>query len=316
MIEYRSFRNYDPPQIVRLWNQAGLGSGAAQQLTNDVSFDLMNYSQPFFDREGLIVACEDERPIGFVHAGFGCTPDGNAIDRSRGVICAVLVDPDCRRQGIGRRLVTQATDYLRERGAQTIDAGPSPQRDPFYFGLYGGPRPAGFLESDEAAAPFFQALGFQPVEQYLITSRKMSDRDPVNFRLTTIRRKWELALVDSPVPCPWWWSCHYGRLDALFCVLVPRGGGQPVAGLTVVGLDTYMPAWREQAIGLTELWVEDKHRREGFGQTLIVEVIKKLRQETITRVTANVKADDAASVAVFRSAGFKTVDRGVVYRAG
>jgi len=316
VIEYRSFRNYDPPQIVRLWNQAGLGSGAALHLTNDVSFDMMNYSQPYFDNNGLIVACDNGRIVGFVHAGFGCESDGNSLDRRQGVICAVVVHPEYRRQGIGRELVQRASIYLRERGAESIDAGPAPQRDPFYFGLYGGPRPAGFLQSDESAAPFFEAIGFHPVEQYLITSRKMSDRDPINFRLTTIRRKWELALVDTPDPCPWWWSCRYGRLDALFCVLVPRGGGQPVAGLTVVGLDTYMPGWHEQAIGLTELWVDDAHRREGFGQTLIVEVIKKLRQETITRVTANIRADDAASVAVFRSAGFNEIDRGVVYRAG
>lgn len=316
MIEYRSFRNCDPPQIVRLWNQAGLGAGAALNLTNDVSFDMMNYSQPYFDRDGLIVACHDNQPVGFVHAGFGCSADGNSLDKAQGVICAVLVHPDFRRQGIGRELVSRASRYLRERGAQTIDAGPAPRRDPFYFGLYGGPRPAGFLESDAAAAPFFQALNFQPAEQYQITSRQMSDRDPVNFRLTTIRRKWELALVDSPDPCPWWWSCRYGRLDALFCVLVPRSGGQPVASITVVGLDTYMSSWHEQAIGFADLWVDDQHRREGFGQTLIVEVIKKLRQETITRVTANVRADDTASVAVFQSAGFNEIDRGVVYRAG
>ncbi|MHC4876648.1 MAG: GNAT family N-acetyltransferase [Planctomycetota bacterium] len=315
VIEYRSFRNYDPPQIVRLWNEAKLGAGAARGLPNDLSFDMMNYSQPYFDRDGLIMACKDSQPVGFVHAGFGCSPDGNELDRSQGVICAVVVHPDHRRQGIGRELVHRACNYLREQGATTIDAGPAPSRDPFYFGLYGGPRPAGFLESDPAAAPFFEAINFRPTEQYLLTSRQMSDRDPVNFRLTMIKRKWELALVDSPDPCPWWWSCRYGRLDALFCVLIPRGGGQPVAAVTVVGLDTYTAGWHEQAIGVADLWVDENRRREGFGQTLLVEVIKRLRQETVSRITANIRADDDASVALFRSTGFQDVDRGTVYRA-
>ena len=87
------------------------------------------------------------------------------------------------------------------------------------------------------------------------------------------------------------------------------------AQLFAADLGPGLLGWREQAIGLTELWVDEKHRRSGFGQTLIVEVIKKLRQETITRVTANIRADDDASVAVFRSAGFNEIDRGVVYRA-
>lgn len=148
-----------------------------------------------------------------------------------------------------------------------------------------------------------------------MTLRSMSDRDPVSFRLTMIRRKWELLRSDLPKPCPWWWCARYGRLDSCYCQLIPRGGGTPVAGLTVVGLGLYAHTWHEQAIGISDLWVTEDQRRQGYGQTLLVEVIKWLRQEVVTAITANIPESDAAAQAVFRTSGFQTIDRGVVYRA-
>jgi len=315
VIEYRSFRNYDPPQILRLWESGQLGQGAAQAMSNDISFDMINYSQTYFDRHGLIMAIDEGTPVGFVHAGFGCTPDGNSLDMSVGVICAVVVHPTHRRQGIGRELVHRAESYLKDKGATQIQAGPSRRTDPFYFGLYGGARPAGFLQSDKAAAPFFTNLGYESNGRYAITSRQMSDRDPVHFRSTMIRRKWELVLVDRPDPCSWWWMCRYGRLDAVYCVLVPKGGGIPVAGVTIVGLDAYTVCWKEQAIGLVDLWVDEKCRGQGYGQALLLEVVKRLRKETVTRLTANLSDDDIAAKKVFESVGFAKIDEGVVYKS-
>ena len=315
MIEYRSFRNYDPPQLVRLWNQARLGRGAVQPVTNDESFDPANFAQQYFDARGVIVAVDGEVPVGFVHAGFGCTDDGSALDRKRGVICAVIVMPGYRLQGVGRELVRRAELYLREAGATEITAGPAPRHDPFFFGLYGGAQPVGFLDSDRNAAPFFTKLGYQAGSQFIVTQRSMHDRDPVNFRLTLLRRKWELGLADHPDPCPWWWTVRYGRLESLHCVLIPTGGGQPVASLTVVGLDLYSRVWHESAIGVCDLWVAEGQRRQGFGQALLIETIKRLRQETVSAITANVPVDDPSAQAVFRSVGFQSIDRGVVFNA-
>ncbi|MFP6764627.1 MAG: GNAT family N-acetyltransferase [Planctomycetaceae bacterium] len=314
MIEYRSFRNYDPPGLLHLWQAAGLGRGAAVNRSNEESLDYVNYAQQYFDAAGLILAVDGVVPVGFVHAGFGCRPDGSGLNTKSGVIYSIIVRPDYRRQGIGRELLRRAERYLHNAGAETIDAGPAPKRDLFYHGLYGGARPAGFLESDAAAAPFFQSLRYTPVEKYSVTERAVLDRDPVNFRLTKIRRHWELAIVDQPDPCTWYWMVRYGRLEGLYCVLVPRKGGMPIAGLTLIGLERYIGTWEDNTIGLTDLHVDETHRGQGFGQALILDVIKRLRQESISRATANVNVEDKAGLSVFRSAGFTPVDQGVVYR--
>ena len=149
-----------------------------------------------------------------------------------------------------------------------------------------------------------------------MTSRSMDARDPINFKVTMIRRKFELMLCDRPEPCPWWWIVRYGRLDALFCVLVQKGGGGvPVAAVTVVGLDAYFASWHEQAIGIGDLWIRDEFRGQGYGQALLLEVIKRLRQETITRATANIRSDDVVGLARLKAVGLEPVDEGTVFEA-
>ena len=43
-------------------------------------------SKPYFEPEGLIVAEQDEKLLGFVHAGFAPSPDWMDLDLEDGVI--------------------------------------------------------------------------------------------------------------------------------------------------------------------------------------------------------------------------------------
>ena len=133
LIEYRPFHNSDPPKLVALWHSCQLGRGAAEGISCDV-FEMVNFSQRIFDRNGLIVACDGPDAVGFIHAGFG--PDFDSEEKqlapNPGVICAVMVHPDYRGRGIGRELVKRAEAYLKEAGSQEIFAGPAEPLDPFY----------------------------------------------------------------------------------------------------------------------------------------------------------------------------------------
>jgi GNAT superfamily N-acetyltransferase len=181
VIQYRTFRNPDPPRILELWLQCPLGRSGAQPQSTDV-FEVFNYSQLFFDPAGLILAFDGPQLVGLSHAGFCCTDDESRLDRSRGVVCLVLVHPGYHRRGIGRELVRRAESYLAERGATEIFAGPSPRRDPFYFGLYGGTRPSGFLESDPMANDFFHGIGYLEHERHGVYQRNLGvTRDPINL---------------------------------------------------------------------------------------------------------------------------------------
>lgn len=315
MIEYRPFRNDDPPALVRLWNTAGLGRGAAQRITPD-AFDLINFSQSYFDRNGLIVAVSGGRPIAFVHAGFAFESDHSRLSERHGVICAVVVDPAFRLQGVGRELVRRAESYLRDKGAQSISAGPAPGSDPFYVGLYGGIQPAGFLESDSAAAPFFQAIGYAPGGRHLVFHRTIpGPSDPVNFRLIGIRRKFEALGTLQGAPRTWAWTSRFGRLETIDFLLLPKGkaAGLPVAQATLIGLDLYLHSWQQRAVGLIDICVPEKERRKGYAQALLLDISRKLRDEMITCIEVHASENAEPKRRLLESCGFQQVDAGVEY---
>ncbi len=311
---FRSFRNYDPPRLLRLWHLCEPGRGAARPFSTD-AFEVSTFAQPYFDPQGLIVAELHNELIGFVHAGFGFTSDQNALDYSCGVICVIMVRPDFRRQGIGRELLRLAEEYLTQHGARSICAGQFRHCDPFYFGLYGGARPSGFLDSDQLAAPFFTSLGYQPAETFGVHQRDLTiKRDPVSMRVMAIRRKTELVVADQPEQPTYWWYTHLGRLESLRFRLTEKKSGQPLAAITVIGLDHYIPTWNERAIGLVDMFVAEDVRGQGYGQALLVETVRHLRQELISR--AEIHAPDSNQIVnkAIEAAGFERLETGTVYR--
>ena len=62
----------------------------------------------------------------------------NGILTDTGVICPVLVRPDCAEAEVAAGLLEQCEQYLRSRGAKIIHGGGLRPFNPFYVGLYGG----------------------------------------------------------------------------------------------------------------------------------------------------------------------------------
>lgn len=313
MIEYRPFRNTDPPELTDLWNFGRLGPGAALEFPNE-AFDMLVLAEPYFDRRGMILAWDGRELVGFVHAGFGANPEGTAIATDQGVICAVLVRMDYRHQGIGRQLVAKAEEYLRSRGASQIFAGESGRRNPFYLGLYGGAESAGFLESDLNAAPFMAAMGYQPVERFTLMRRDISEKkDPFDPRMMAVKRLVKFGVIDRPSDASWWWMTRYGRFGSLTFVLVPKDGGNPPAVVTFWEMELHAATRGERTAGITDLVVAAGERRKGYAKALITEVIRRLREESVTRVEVTIREDNIPAINLFRSLNFEPFDTGVVY---
>ncbi|MGQ0633764.1 MAG: GNAT family N-acetyltransferase [Planctomycetaceae bacterium] len=316
MIEYRPFHNTDPPKLTELWNFGRLGAGAVQDLSNDM-FDALVLSEPYFDRQGLIVAAEGAEAVGFVHAGFAANAHGSGLGREAGVICALMVRIDRRRQGIGRELVRRADAYLRERGARTIHAGESAGRDPFYLGLYGSAEAAGFLDSDPAAAPFFTAVGYVPAERWLVFRRDLSrGKDLFDVRAIQVKRAMKFGVFDKPPGATWWWMTRYGRFDSLTFVLLPNDGGTPPARMTCWNMELHALTRGQRTVGISSIFTEEAARRKGYAKVLMCEVLRRLREDGVTHVEAVAADKNAAAEALLKSAGFEQADAGVVYRCG
>jgi ribosomal protein S18 acetylase RimI-like enzyme len=314
LIDYRPFRNTDPPRINELWNFGRLGPGAAREFPNDV-FDLLVLAEPYFDKQGLIVACDGKEVIGFVHAGFGSNAEGTGISMATGVICAVLVRLDYRTQGIGRLLVSRAEEYLKSRGARQIVAGESGTQNPFYLGLYGGSESAGFLETDVNAAPFFTALGYQPAERYVLMRRDITEKkDPFDPRMLAVKRTMKFGVLDRPPSATWWWMTRYGRFGSLTFALIPNAGGNSPAEVTFWEMQFHTACRGERTVGITDLSVTARERRKGYAKSLITEVIRRLRDEMVTHVEVTIREDNQTAIDLFRALNFQPFDTGIVYR--
>lgn len=313
MIRYRKFRNSDPPQLFDLCRQVDLGRGAAQPATID-AFEVAVFALPYFDPEGLIIAEDDGKVIGFVHAGFGFSEDLNSIDDKQGVICWLVVRQDYQHQGCGRELLARGEKYLLDRGVTSLQAGQSRYRDPFYFGLYGGAKCSGFLESDQKAGPFLEKAGYVPTQRTFVMQRDLkSTRDPMNITLMGLRRRSELLVMEQPERATLWWLTHFGNIESMYFCLVDKKSRSRIASLTVVGLDHYLTRWGERVIGLVDVFVEEEFRGQGFTTTLVLETLKRLRSEFITRAEIHVPEDIPVMLSSIKTAGFSQVDVSVVY---
>ncbi|MCA9861226.1 MAG: GNAT family N-acetyltransferase, partial [Thermomicrobiales bacterium] len=249
-----------------------------------------------------------------VHAGFGFADDRSQLDRAMGVICSAIVHPDYRRQGVGRELVRRAEQYLRVNGSARIQAGESRNCDPFYYGMYGGSRPSGFLESDALAALFFQGVGYRVKETIGVYQRDLTTkRDPISMRLQGLRRSTELVISDAPEEPTYWWYTHLGRSESLRFRLVNRKTQKPLAAVSVIGLDHYISVWNERAIGLVDIFVSEEHRGHGYCQMLLIESVRRVRQDLISRADLHVPDSRPDLTKAVEGAGFARLETGTVY---
>ncbi len=316
VIEYRHYRNSDPPRILTLWNQSGFARGGATGISHDL-LDQLLFSQPYFDRRGLILACEDDRLVGMVHAGFGCNEHRTDLNPLDGVICQLLVHPERHRQGIGRELMDRAKRYLVEQGSTTIHAGPGPGRDPFYCGLYGGSESAGFLATDEDAAEFLGSCGFETAERFVVYQRplELEAGEAVDFRSVQWKRQVRIEISAQNNDGDWWWNNRFGRLDYVRFRLLQKENDEVLASLTLIGLDQFIPKWNSRAIGLADIHVAENRRRQGLGRLLITETLRRLKQETISLVESHAIESDVALMGLLTSCGFQRIDAGTQYRS-
>jgi ribosomal protein S18 acetylase RimI-like enzyme len=315
VVSFRTFRNSDPPHLVRLWHSCQLGRGAAEGFRCD-ALEGTTLSKTYFDPAGLITAWDDDtgRLIGFVHAGFGSQPDESGLDVSIGVVCVLMVHPEFRRRGIGRELMQRAEAYLAGHGAATIRAGACPPHDPFYVGLYGGVKAAGFLESDPAARPFVESLGYREIQRRAIYFRDSEQaRSPMNMQIMALRRRMQLGVTDRIPNRSWWNQCRFANADYIRFLLQPKSGEDAVAGVTIVNLDVYLEKWGRRIVGMTDVYVVDSHRGQGVGSTLISEVCRRLKNELIVGAEAHTGESDESACKLLESAGFYRVDTGIVF---
>lgn len=315
MVQYRSFRNTDPPRLVEVWNDAFTSRGAVK-LRHSSPLDNYVFSKPYFDRDGLILATEDDGScVGFVHAGFGPNADESALSYAAGVTCLLGVRSANRRRGIGSELLRRAEAYLRAAGAGALFAGPMRPMNPFYFGLYGGCELPGFLSSDTACDPFLRKHGYQPDDATLVLHRQLIR--PVNVvdgRFAELRQKYDVVIAPSAGVASWWRECVLGPLELIEFRLEEKGTGVIVARTRAWEMEGFGLRWNLPTVGLLEVETQPNLQRKGLAKFLLAQILRYLQDQFFGLVEIQAPQGNEAALALFKGLGFEQVDVGKLYR--
>jgi ribosomal protein S18 acetylase RimI-like enzyme len=312
LIEYRAFRNTDPPQLAEIWRSQHACRGLMQPMSV-VLLDHLVLGKPTFDPAGLIVAVEGDKLVGFAHAGFGPNTQGNGMSYERGVTSLVMVRPDTAPQ-VADGLLARAEAYLRERGAKELYGGGSYPLAPFYIGLYGGSEFSGVLDSDEPLRGLFERAGYRACRRAQVLERDLAGFRPVVDRQQMqIRRTTRLETMVDPPAASWWDAVLFEPFERTRWTLREREGGPAIASVYTWNLETMIGTWGVHAAGIVDLEVSSDRRRRGLATNLLGEAFRQLHAHGVSLVEVHVPEDNVAGLAVFTNLGFNRVDATTLY---
>ena len=107
------------PLLTQLWRSRSQEPGLFPAISADILEHLV-YAKLYFDYAGLILAFDEERPVGFAHASFGPNDAESDVDYQMGTTNLVLVRPDVDVDAVAEGLLAQCESYLRRRGAKVL----------------------------------------------------------------------------------------------------------------------------------------------------------------------------------------------------
>jgi ribosomal protein S18 acetylase RimI-like enzyme len=314
MLRYRSFRNTDPPLLVDIWRSCAGQAGLLQPISVDV-FEQFVLGRLYFDYAGLQLAFDDDRPVGFAHAGFGPDESEDHVVTELGTTCLVLAVPDCNRAEVAAGLLAHSEDYLRRRGAKVLYAGGIKPLNPFYLGLYGGSELPGVLVSDTLSCDILRAQGYKEIDRTLILHGDLHAMEmPVTRQQLQIRRSMQVHIVQDPPARSWWEACTIGNFELTRFELVSQRGGPSLAHALVRNIDLTPSLGGGHAVGLMELQVDRAHRRQGLVTFLLSEAFHELSRQGVTDIEVQTMKHNTAGVALYQKLGFQQVGEGIVFR--
>lgn len=312
MIRYAAFVNTDAPALVELWNRQSGRRSLTQPMTLLVLEEWV-FSKPYFDRHGLLVAKEDDRLVGFAHAGFAVSADGLRLSREAGAVHLIVVAEHPQRESIARGLLAAGESYLVQQGADTLWAGCTLPAHGFYLGLYGHSESPGVLESDADSLALFRNAGYAEVEQHTVLQRPLANfRPPVDRKQVQLRRQYHIESEANPPLASWLEAWRLGPFERVHHRLFMRGAAEPCGSVRVRYREPVPGDPRPDVLSLEDLQVPAERRGQGLGAFLLAEALRTALAKGLTLAEVQVSHHNPPALTLFKKLGFQQIDRGWV----
>lgn len=310
MIDYRAFRNTDPPALCEIWGKQASCKAYYQTLTPAV-LERVVLSRPLFDRHGMVVAEENGVPIGFAHAGFSRNSDGSEQDLSVGATCMLMISDPARRDVL-RDLLLHSEQYLRERGARDLYGGGSLNVAPFYLGLHDGASVPGVLASDEVTLDVFSHRGYVEMGRKSILQRSLANFRPVVDRQQMqLKRSIQVECLPDPPAASWWEACTVGLTNRFAFTATRIKDETKLATATFWDMEPLASSWGIHARGLIQLELHGSQDSEATATFLLGSALRQLAADGITLAEAHIDSADDPLQPVFAKLGFEEVEQSV-----
>ncbi|MBN2023036.1 MAG: GNAT family N-acetyltransferase [Pirellulales bacterium] len=297
-----------------IWQSRHVQAGLFGPMTVDL-IEQFVLSKLYFEPSGLVLAREDDRPVGFAHAGFGPTDDEADVSRELGTTCLILVRPDCDEARVAAGLLNQCETYLAAAGAKVLYGGAMAPLDPFYHGFYGGSELPGILATDQVARGAFESSGYKEIDRTVLFRGNLHSYEPPTGRQQLLlRREMLVHVVNDPPYRSWWECCATGGFERTRFELRPRLGGDCVAHAVVRNMDPTQGLGGAPSAGLTELHVDAGFRKRGLSVFLLAEVFHHLTRMGVDWVELQTMSHNTAALGLYERLGFEQVNEGIVFR--
>ena len=322
MLTIRSFRNEDPPRLLELWRKIQQRQEAFSLLffpsSNQLQAQILGL--PMFDNRSIMLAFDDDKPVGYVHTTFAPTDDRYSFDHTTGQICFLCVDPEYPDvSGAAAALIRAGEDYLSKQGAKKIFGGsPSPSA-PFYTAFYGGGEALGILHSDQTVHNAFQETDYQIHQKTAWFHFDLRNFTPViTLEMISHYAELEIEIHEVSVAKTWWEGCMLANgiwFDATVYLVQTN---RPVARLrtrisypdTENFLAMYGGTW---LASLMELRVHPDLATEDAQKYLLGEVVRYLAaQKQVVRIESHA-AEGSPLFTLLRSQSWQERDSGSVF---
>jgi len=312
MIEYRSFRNSDPPLISAIWSAQPAIRGLIPAVTPTFLAEHV-FGKPYFDRQGFILALLEGKPVGFAHASFGPTPSGDRLDHQRGVVSLVMTDSHPRANEVARGLLAECEAYLTERGARRISAFGHKQLCPFYLGLYGGTQLPGVLATQSLVLELFLSAGYQQQDRTLILHRDLQQGAiPIDRSQHLLKRSYDIDAAINPPDSSWWEAATLGPFARMQFDLLSRDTETVCGQLFVWDMYPLAKSWNITSAGLVDMNIDPAHLTLDTTRFFIAEVSRYLYRRSISLLEVQHSQGDERAATIFADLGFQQIDEALV----